>query len=122
MVPDSIESRLARLDEQLKAFRVDTEAVRYIAQQLHEQAKQLAVYEERANELRRDLGATEGRLERTVERIEKSCNDLGENIRQVETRLSTRLSETANARIGARATVTVALIAAAATILAGKLP
>jgi peptidoglycan hydrolase CwlO-like protein len=82
VTPESIEVQLARLDEQLKAVRQIVEAARFIADNVHRNSERLAVHEERFNDMHSDIAALEGRMESAVSRVESSCNNLGELIRQ----------------------------------------
>jgi uncharacterized coiled-coil protein SlyX len=92
-VPEPLEIQYARLDEQIKALRQLVEGTRFVADLVHDYGRRLAVHEERFNELRGDLAGLDGRLEASVARLEKSCNDLGDLIRAQQQAVSRVQSE-----------------------------
>lgn len=85
-MPEPIEVQLARLDEQVKALRQVVEGARFVAEAANRNAELLAVHEERFKDLHEDVAAMEARMETTVKRVEKSCNDLGDLIRETAER------------------------------------
>lgn len=92
-MPDSLEVQLARIDEQLKALRQLVEGARYIADVANKNTARLEVHEERFNEVRADLSQLEGRMEQSVSRFEKSCNDLGKLLRDQQEKVSAVVNE-----------------------------
>lgn len=85
-MPEPIEVQLARLDEQVKALRQVVEGARYVAESANRNAETLAVHEERFKDLHEDVVAIEARMEVAVKRVEKSCNELGDLIRDTADR------------------------------------
>jgi peptidoglycan hydrolase CwlO-like protein len=85
-VAESLEIQLAVLKEQVRALRQIVEAAQFLSQSIHDNRARLDVHDERFRDLDHDLAAMEARMETTVSRVEKSCNDLGALIRETSER------------------------------------
>lgn len=106
MADQSFEVQIAVLREQFRALEQLLEGAKFIAQLTNDNAKTLAVHEDRFSEIRRDFGELEGRWSKTAERIEKSCNDLGGQLRSTESaikdEMDRRIQANATAKINGR--------------------
>jgi DNA repair ATPase RecN len=131
-VAENFEVQLAILDERVRALRQIVEGSKFNVEQVHALQERLTAQADDIAHLRDELRRAEGRMDRAVDRVEESCNNLGEQMRTAvasfsaaldtaRTDFQTRLSENVTARLNYRSAITVAAIAAIATILAGKL-
>lgn len=105
-------TRLAIAEERIRQLMTLVEAFGPTARQVLEATAQLEVQANMIAETRRDLEQTETMLERAVERVEKSCSKLADQLAARD-----RADEdTADKRRTARATIIVGCLGAASTL------